>query len=67
MDFFAQFINPEAKERLEKLVKANFVRVTYTEAIELLQKSGQKFDYLVERGMDLQTEHERYLCEKVFK
>lgn len=67
MDFFAQFINPEVKTRLEKLVKADFTRVTYTEAIELLKKSWQKFDYPVERGMDLQTEHERYLCEKIFK
>ncbi|MFA7717129.1 MAG: asparagine--tRNA ligase, partial [Candidatus Absconditabacterales bacterium] len=67
MDFFAQFINPEVKTRLENLVKADFARVTYTEAIELLKKSGQKFEYPVKRGMDLQTEHERYLCEKIFK
>jgi len=67
MDFFAQFINPEVKIRLENLVKADFARVTYTEAIELLKKSGQKFDYPVERGMDMQTEHERYICEKIFK
>ena len=49
MDFFAQFINPEVKTRLEHLVKSDFTRVTYTEAIELLKKSGQKFDYPVER------------------
>ena len=67
MDFFAQFINPEVKTRLENLVKADFARVTYTEAIELLKKSGQKFDYPVQRGMDMQTEHERYICEKIFK
>ncbi|PJA48978.1 MAG: asparagine--tRNA ligase [candidate division SR1 bacterium CG_4_9_14_3_um_filter_40_9] len=67
MNFFAQFINPEVKTRLENLVKADFTRVTYTEAIELLKKSGQKFDFKVERGMDMQTEHERYLCEKIFK
>ena len=67
MDFFAQFINPEVKTRLENLVKADFTRVTYTEAIELLKKSWQKFDYPVEWGMDLQTEHERYICEKIFK
>jgi len=67
MDFFAQFINPEVKIRLENLVKADFTRVTYTEAIELLKKSWQKFDYPVEWGMDLQTEHERYICEKIFK
>lgn len=67
MDFFAQFINPDVKTRLENLVKADFTRVTYTEAIELLKKSGKKFDYPVDRGTDLQTEHERYLCEEVFK
>ena len=67
MDFFAQFINPEVKTRLENLIKADFTRVTYTEAIELLKKSWQKFDYPVEWGMDLQTEHERYICEKIFK
>ena len=67
MEFFAQFINPEVKTRLENLVKADFTRVTYTEAVDLLKKSKQKFDYPVERGMDLQTEHERYLCEQIFK
>jgi len=67
MNFFAQFINPEVKTRLENLVKADFTRVTYTEAIELLKKSWQKFDFKIERGMDMQTEHERYLCEKIFK
>jgi len=67
MDFFTQFVNPEVKTRLEALVKAKFSRVTYTEAIELLKKSGKKFEYPVERGMDLQTEHERYICEQAFK
>jgi asparaginyl-tRNA synthetase len=67
MDFFAQFINSEVKTRLENLVKADFARVSYTEAIKLLEKSGQKFEYPVKRGMDIQTEHERYLSEKAFK
>ncbi|EKD24754.1 MAG: hypothetical protein ACD_80C00166G0015 [uncultured bacterium (gcode 4)] len=67
MDFFAQFINKEVKTRLEALVKADFGRVTYTEAVEILQKSGQKFEYPVQWGIDLQTEHERYLAEQVFK
>lgn len=67
MDFFAQFINKEVKTRLEALVKADFGRVTYTEAVEILQKSGQKFEYPVQWGIDLQTEHERYLAEHVFK
>lgn len=66
MDFFAQFINPEVKTRLEKLVNSDFARVTYTEAIELLKKSWQKFEYPVERWTDLQTEHERYICEKIY-
>lgn len=67
MDFFAQFINPEVKTRLQNLVKSDFARVTYTEAVELLKKSWQKFEYPVEWGIDLQTEHERYICEKIFK
>ena len=66
MDFFDKFIMPGVKARLETLVNASFGRVTYTEAIELLKKSGQKFDYQPEWGIDLQTEHERYLSEKVF-
>jgi len=49
MDFFAQFINPDVKKRLEALVKADFSRVTYTEAIDLLKKSGKKFNYPIER------------------
>lgn len=66
MDFFAQFINPDVKTRLQKLVNSDFARVTYTEAIELLIKSWQKFEYPVQRWMDLQTEHERYICEKIY-
>ena len=66
MNFFDQFILPGVKERLEKLVNADFGRVTYTEAIELLKKSGHTFEYTPERGIDMQTEHERYLSEKVF-
>ena len=66
MDFFAQFINPEVKTRLQNLVNSDFNRVTYTEAIELLKKSWQKFEYPVDRWTDLQTEHERYICEKIY-
>ena len=66
MDFFDKFIFPGVKERAEKLVKSDFAHVTYTEAIELLKKADQKFEYAPEWGMDLQTEHERYLSEKVF-
>ncbi len=67
MAFFDKFIMPGVKERAEKLVKSDFARVTYTEAVEVLQKSGKKFDYPVERGIDLQTEHERYLSEEIYK
>lgn len=67
MDFFTRFINPEVKERLIKFTKSAFWRVTYTQAIEILQKSGKKFEFPVERGVDLQTEHERYLSEEYQK
>lgn len=67
MDFFAQFINPDVKTRLQNLVKADFGRVTYTEAVDILQKSKEKFEFPVQWGIDLQTEHERYLAEKVYQ
>ncbi|MFJ7725814.1 asparagine--tRNA ligase [Neobacillus sp. NPDC097160] len=67
MDFFNSFIEKGLLERLNNAHKANFGRVTYTEAIEMLKESGETFAYPVEWGLDLQTEHERYLCEKVFK
>ena len=67
LDFFTRFINLEVKERLEKFTKADFGRITYTEAIEILEKSGKKFEYPVHWGMDMQTEHERYLAEEYFK
>lgn len=67
LDFFTQFINPEVKERLIKFTTADFARVTYTEAVEILKKADKKFEYPVERGIDLQTEHERYLAEEVYK
>lgn len=67
MAFFNQFMDKGLLERLNALVNAEFARVTYTEAVELLQKSGKKFEYPVEWGIDLQTEHERYLTEEVYK
>ena len=67
LDFFTRFINPEVKERLEKFTKADFGRITYTKAIEILEKSGKKFEYPVHWWMDMQTEHERYLAEEYFK
>lgn len=67
MAFFNQFIDNILLDRLENIVNSEFGRVTYTEAIELLKKSGKEFDYPVEWGIDLQTEHERYLTEQIFK
>ena len=67
MDFFNQFIDKGLIERLNFLVESDFKHVTYTEAVELLEKSGKKFEYPVSWGSDLQTEHERYLTEEIFK
>ncbi len=67
MEFFNKFIDKGLLDRLHSIVAADFGRVTYTEAIDILEKSGKKFDYPVEWGIDLQTEHERYLTEEVFK
>ncbi len=67
MEFFNRFIDTSLLERLNALVKSDFGRVTYTQAIEILQKADADFEYPVSWGMDLQTEHERYLTEKVFK
>ncbi len=67
MQFFNQFIDKGLLDRLNNVVSNKFAHVTYTEAIELLQKAKDKFEYPVEWGCDLQTEHERYLTEKVFK
>ena len=66
MDFFNQFIDKGLIERLQAVAAADFGRVTYTEAIDLLIKSGENFAVPVFWGMDLQTEHERYLAEKIF-
>ena len=65
--FFNQFVDKGLLERLENVVNNDFQRVTYTEAVDILQKSGAEFKYPVEWGCDLQTEHERYLTEQVFK
>ncbi len=67
MEFFNQFIDKELFNRLDVLVNSDFGRITYTEAIEILKNSGQNFEYEVEWGIDLQTEHERYLAEKHFR
>ncbi len=67
LKFFNNFIEPNLLNRLENLVNSSFETITYTEAIALLQKSNQKFNYQPQWGCDLQTEHERYLTENVFK
>jgi len=67
MQFFNAFVDPTLLERLNNIVAADFGRITYTEAVDILLKSGAEFQYPVEWGIDLQTEHERYLTEKVFK
>ncbi|MFU8878168.1 MAG: asparagine--tRNA ligase, partial [Wenzhouxiangellaceae bacterium] len=64
MAFFAERIEPTAIERLEKLIKSPFVRMDYAEAIRILENSGHKFEYAPAWGVDLQTEHERYLTEQ---
>ncbi len=66
IEFFNSFVDKGLLERLEKLAVSDYEKVTYTEAIELLKKSGEKFAYPVEWGCDLQTEHERYLTEKIY-
>ena len=67
MEFFNQFIDQGLLKRLDNVITSDFGQLTYTEAIELLKKSDQSFTYPVEWGVDLQTEHERYLTEQVFK
>jgi asparaginyl-tRNA synthetase len=67
LDFFTRFIEPELRSRLETVVNSPFEVITYTEAVDRLQKSGEKFVYPVEWGNDLQAEHERFLTEKVFQ
>ena len=67
INFFNSFVDKGLKERLELVANSDFGRVTYTEAVEILKQVNDKFDYKVEWGTDLQTEHERYLTEQVFK
>ena len=67
MKFFNSFVDKGLLERLDNIVNSDFERITYTQAVEILQKSGKKFEYPVEWGLELQTEHERYLTEEVFK
>ena len=67
MAFFNQFVDKGLLERLNHVLNSDFGHVTYTEAVELLEKHNDKFDYPVHWGSDLQTEHERYLTEEIFK
>ena len=67
MDFFNKFIDKGLLERLNSIVNSDFVRISYTKAVELLIESGHKFDYPVEWGCDLQTEHERFITEQIYK
>lgn len=67
MEFFNNFVDKTLIDRLENVVNSEFGRITYTEAVDILKESGEEFQYPVEWGIDLQTEHERYLSEKVFK
>ena len=67
MEFFNSFVDKGLIERLKGVVESDFVRVTYTEAVKILEKNNDAFEYPVSWGCDLQTEHERYLTETVYK
>lgn len=67
IEFLNQFVDKELVERLTAVANSDFGRVTYTEAIKLLEQNNDEFEYKVSWGSDLQTEHERYLTEKIFK
>jgi asparaginyl-tRNA synthetase len=66
MKFFNSFIDKGLFERLDNVLNSDFGRITYTEAIDILRKSGENFQYPVKWGIDLQTEHERFLTEKIY-
>lgn len=67
MAFFNQFIDNGLLERLHHVITSDFVRISYTDSIKELEKHNDEFEYKVSWGVDLQTEHERYLCENIFK
>ena len=64
---FAKYVDPTLMDTLNNIKNNSFARITYTEAIEIMQKSGKKFEYAPKYGIDMQTEHERYLAEEYFK
>ena len=67
MEFFNQFVDKTLLDRLDNVIHSDFARISYTDAIKELEKANDKFEFKVSWGVDLQTEHERYLCENVFK
>ncbi|MBF0529754.1 MAG: asparagine--tRNA ligase, partial [Deltaproteobacteria bacterium] len=67
LELFAKYVDPELMKVLNNLLSSVFVRLPYAEALDLMQKSGKKFEFTPSWGTDLQTEHERFLCEDYFK
>ena len=67
IEFFNSFVDKGLKERLEHVASSDFGRITYTDAVKILMENNDKFDYKVEWGTDLQTEHERFLTEQIFQ
>ncbi len=67
ISFFNQFIDKGLLDRLNNILESDFAKVTYTEAVKLLEKNNDNFEYKVSWGIDLQTEHEKYLTEQIFK
>ena len=67
IEFFNSFVDKGLRERLEHVASSDFARVSYTEAVEILKKHNDQFDFPVDWGTDLQTEHERYLTEQIYK
>ena len=67
MEFFNQFVDKTLLDRLNNVIHSDFARISYTDAVKELEKAYDKFEFKVSWGIDLQTEHERYLCENVFK
>ena len=66
MEFFNKFIDNTLLDRLNSVINSSFARITYTDSIKELEKHNNEFEFKVSWGIDLQTEHERYLCEKIF-
>ena len=67
MEFFNNFIDNTLLDRLDNVINSDFARISYTDAVAELEKHNDEFEYKVSWGIDLQTEHERYLCEQIFK